>query len=30
MQDMNVAKDWFEKSAELGFKDAINELDRSF
>ena len=30
MQDMNVAKDWFEKSAELGFKDAIEELDRSF
>ena len=30
MQDMNVAKGWFEKSAELGFKDAIEELDRSF
>jgi len=30
MQDMNVAKDWFEKSSELGFKDAIEELDRSF
>lgn len=30
MQDMNVAKDWFEKSAGLGFKDAIEELERSF
>jgi TPR repeat protein len=30
MQDMNVAKDWFEKSAELGFKAAIEELNRSF
>ncbi|MDB9938005.1 hypothetical protein OAD78_02325 [Candidatus Thioglobus sp.] len=30
MQDMIIAKDWFEKSAELGFKDAIEELERSF
>jgi len=30
MQDINIAKDWFEKSAELGFKDAIEELNRSF
>jgi hypothetical protein len=30
MQDMNVAKDWFEKSAEMGFKDAIEDLDRNF
>ena len=30
MQDMDVAKAWFEKSANLGFKDAIEVLDRNF
>ena len=30
MQDMDVAKAWFEKSAKLGFKDAIEVLDKTF
>ena len=30
MQDMDVAKAWFEKSAKLGFKDAIEALERNF
>ena len=30
MQDMDVAKAWFEKSAKLGFKDAIEVLDNNF
>ena len=30
MQDMDVAKTWFEKSAKLGFKDAIEVLDKNF
>ena len=30
MQDMDVAKAWFEKSANLGFKDAIEVLEKSF
>ena len=30
MQDMDVAKAWFEKSANLGFKDAIEVLERNF
>ena len=30
MQDMDVAKAWFEKSAKLGFKDAIEVLDKNF
>ena len=30
MQDMDVAKAWFEKSADLGFKDAIEVLEKNF
>ena len=30
MQDINVAKAWFEKSAALGFPDAIEVLDKNF
>ena len=30
MQDMDVAKAWFEKSAMLGFKDAIEVLEKNF
>ena len=30
MQDMEVAKAWFEKSAKLGFKDAIEVLEKNF
>ncbi len=30
MQDIDVAKDWFEKSANLGFKDAIEVLEKNF
>ena len=30
MQDMDVAKTWFEKSAKLGFKDAIEVLEKNF
>ena len=30
MQDMDVAKAWFEKSANLGFKDAIEVLEKNF
>ena len=30
MQDMDVAKAWFEKSAKLGFKDAIEVLEKNF
>ena len=30
MQDMDVAKAWFEKSAKLGFKDAIEVLQNNF
>ena len=30
MQDMDVAKVWFEKSAKLGFKDAIEVLEKNF
>ena len=30
MQDMDVAKAWLEKSAKLGFKDAIEVLDKNF
>ena len=30
MQDMDVAKAWFEQSAKLGFKDAIEVLDKNF
>jgi len=30
MQDIDVAKDWFEKSAKLGFKDAIEVLEKNF
>ena len=30
MQDMDVAKAWFEKSAKLGFKDAIEVLQTNF
>ena len=30
MQDMDVAKSWFEKSANLGFKDAIEVLEKNF
>ena len=30
MQDMDVAKAWFEKSAKLGFKDAIEVLNKNF
>ena len=30
MQDIDVAKDWFEKSAKLGFKDAVEVLKKNF
>ncbi|MDC0980686.1 tetratricopeptide repeat protein [Candidatus Pseudothioglobus singularis] len=30
MQDIDVAKAWFEKSANLGFKDAIEVLEKNF
>ena len=30
MQDMDVAKSWFEKSAKLGFKDAVVVLQNDF
>ena len=30
MQDMDVAKSWFEKSAKLGFKDAVEVLENNF
>ena len=30
MQDMDIAKAWFEKSANLGFKDAIEVLEKNF
>ena len=30
MQDIDIAKDWFEKSAKLGFKDAIEVLEKNF
>ena len=30
MQDMDVAKAWFEQSAKLGFKDAIEVLEKNF
>ena len=30
MQDMDVAKSWVEKSAALGFQDAIEVLDKNF
>ena len=30
IQDMDVAKAWFEKSAKLGFKDAIEVLEKNF
>ena len=30
MQDMDVARAWFEKSAGLGFKDAIEVLEKNF
>ena len=30
MQGMDVAKAWFEKSAKLGFEDAIEVLDKNF
>jgi len=30
MQDMDVAKTWFEKSAKLGFKDAVEVLQNNF
>ena len=30
MQDMDVAKAWFKKSAKLGFKDAIEVLEKNF
>ena len=30
MQDMDVAKAWFEKSAKLGFKDAVEVLQHNF
>ena len=30
MQDMDVAKVWFEKSAKLGFKDALEVLQNNF
>ena len=30
MQDMDVAKAWFEKSAKLGFKDAVEVLKNNF
>ena len=30
MQDMDIAKAWFEKSAKLGFKDAIEVLEKNF
>ena len=30
MQDMDVAKAWFEKSAKLGFKDAVEVLHNNF
>ena len=30
MQDMDVAKAWFEKSAKLGFNDAIEVLEKNF
>ena len=30
MQDMDVAKAWFEKSAKLGFKDAVEVLQNNF
>ncbi len=30
MQDMDVAKAWFEKSAKLGFKDAAEVLQKNF
>jgi TPR repeat protein len=30
MQDMDVAKAWFEKSAKLGFKDAVVVLQNDF
>ena len=30
MQDMDVAKAWFEKSANLGFKDAVEVLQNNF
>jgi len=29
-QDEDVAKSWFEKSAELGFEDAIDILKRNY
>ena len=30
MQDLDIAKAWFEKSANLGFKDAIEVLEKNF
>ena len=30
MQDMDIAKAWFEKSAKLGFKDAVEVLQNNF
>ena len=30
MQDIDVAKAWFEQSAKLGFKDAIEVLEKNF
>ena len=30
IQDMDVAKAWFEKSAKLGFKDAVEVLQNNF
>ena len=30
MQDIDVAKAWFDKSANLGFKDAIEVLEKNF
>jgi hypothetical protein len=30
IQDLDVAKDWFEMSAKLGFKDAVDILEKNF
>ena len=30
MEDLDVAKDWFEKSAKLGFKDSVEILEKNF
>ena len=30
MQDLDIAKNWFQKSAKLGFEDAIVILEKNF